>query len=227
MRRLLPALLLAAAVLPVHATTYVVESHHTQGVIRWDHMGFSHPTAQFTRVEGTLVFDPARPTRSRVRVTIRMAALGTGVPDLDEDFHSTAFFDYAKYPVASFRSRTVEAARDGKHFRVTGDLTLHGVTRTVVLDAVLNRIGTNLRSGVAAIGFEATTQLKRSDFGLGRFVPIVGDQVDIHITIEADEAKALIAYLERQAASATSEADRKDFAQAAEEARRQVMDAGD
>lgn len=226
MRRLFPSLLLAAAVLPVHATTYVVDSHHTQGVIRWDHMGFSHPTAQFTRVEGTLVFDPARPGESRVRVTIPMAALGTGVPDLDEDFHSPAFFDYAKYPVASFRSRKVDAARDGKHFRVTGDLTLHGTTRTVVLDAMLNRIGTNLRNGVGAIGFEATTQLKRSDFGLGRFVPIVSDQVDIHITFEADEAKGLIAYLDRQAASAASEADRKDFAQAASEARAQAMNAG-
>lgn len=223
MERLLSALLLAAAVLPVHATTYVVESHHTQGVIRWDHMGFSHPTAQFTRVEGTLVFDPARPTQSRVRVTIPMAALGTGVPDLDEDFRSPAFFDYAKYPAASFQSRTVESAKDGRHFRVTGDLKLHGVNRTVVLDATLNRIGANLRNGVGAIGFEATTRLKRSDFGLGRFVPVVSDEVDIHVTFEADEAKGLIAYLRRQAASATTEADRKEFTQAADAAQAQAM----
>lgn len=226
MQRLLSTLLLATAVLPVHATTYVVESHHTQGVVRWDHMGFSHPTAQFTRVEGTLVFDPSRPAASSVRVTIPMAALGTGVPDLDDDFRSSAFFDYAKYPQATFRSRKVEAAKGQGHFYVTGDLTLHGITRTVVLDAKLNRIGRNLRSGVAAVGFEATTRLKRSDFGVGRFVPAVSDEVDIHITFEADEAQGQIAYLRRQAGSATTEADRKDYARAAEEVQAQAMAAG-
>jgi polyisoprenoid-binding protein YceI len=227
MSRWLSVWLLVAA-LPAHAATitYLVESRHTQGVVRWNHMGFSHPTAQFTRVEGALVFDPADPTRSSVRVTIPMTALGTGVPDLDDDFRSPAFFDFARFPVATFTSRKIEKGGHANHYRVTGELALHGVTRPVVLDATLNRIGTNLRDGVPAIGFEATTRLKRSEFGVGRFVPVVSDEVDIDITFEANEARALIAYLRHQAATATTDADRKDFAQAAAEAEAQAMAVG-
>ncbi|HEU4665841.1 MAG TPA: YceI family protein [Dokdonella sp.] len=213
MRRLLPVLLLAAA-LPSQAATYLVESHHTQGVVRWNHLGFSFPTAQFARVEGVLVFDPAAPAKAAVKVNIPLAAMTSGLPDLDEDLRSDSFFDLAKYPEATFTSRTVEARGHGR-YRVGGDLVVHGVTRRVVLDATLNGIGTNPRNGVPSIGFEATTRLKRSDFGLGRFVPQVGDEVEIRITLQGEEAQPFAAYLRRQAAAATDDADRKQYETAA------------
>lgn len=216
MRRFLPALLLAAAV-PSQAATYLVESHHTQGVVRWDHLGFAFPTAQFARVEGVLVFDPAAPAKASVKVKIPLAAMTSGVPDLDEDLRSDSFFDLAKFPEATFTSRTVEARGHGR-YRVGGDLVVHGVTRNVVLDATLNKIGTNPRNGVPSIGFEATTRLKRSDFGLGRFVPQVGDEVEIHVTLQGEEAKPFAAYLRRQAAEAANDADRKQYETAAAEA---------
>jgi polyisoprenoid-binding protein YceI len=209
MRNLIPALLALALTVPAHATTlYLVEPRHTQGVAQWSHMGFSHPTAHFTDVHGTLRFDPKAPTTSSVRVTIPMTAFGTGLPDLDDDFRSPAFFDYPRFPAATFRSTRVEIVDGADHYRITGDLTLHGVTRPVVLDTRLNGAGTNARSGVAAIGFDATTRLKRSDFGLGRFVPIVSDDIDLRITLEANEATSYLDYLRRQVADATTDADR-------------------
>lgn len=225
MRRFLPALLLAA-IMPSHAATYVVESHHTQGVVRWDHLGFAFPTAQFARVEGVLAFDPAAPAKASVKVKIPLAAMTSGLPDLDEDLRSDSFFDLAKFPEATFTSHRVEA-HGRNRYRVSGDLVVHGVTHTVVLDATLNKIGTNPRNGMPSIGFEATTRLKRSDFGLGRYVPQVGDEVEIRVTLEGDEAKPFAAYLRRLAAEATSEADRKEYEAEAAAAETLAANAGD
>jgi len=216
MRYLLLALLFAVSC-SAHAATYVVEPRHTQGVVRWTHLGFSHPTAQFSRVEGTLVFDPAEPAKAVVRVTIPMTALSSGVSDLDDDFRSASFFDIAKLPTATFASRKVERVGAKGHYRVTGDLVLHGVSRPVVLDATLNGIGKNARNGVPSIGFEATTTLKRSEFGVGRFVPDVSDAVDVHITLEAEEADPFARYLRGEAKRADNEADRNELESAAAE----------
>ena len=180
---------LAVASASLHATTYTLEPNHTQGVVRWDHLGFSNPTAQFSHVEGTLEFDPANVAASSVRVTIPIANLGTGVSDLDDDFHAKEFFDIANFPTAAFKSTKVEKGAMAGQLKVSGDLTLRGVTKPVVLDATLNKIGINPRNHLPSIGFAATTSLKRSDFGLGRFVPQVGDAIEIQITAEGAEAK--------------------------------------
>ncbi len=100
------AALLAAA--PLYAVTYTFEPQHTQGVIRWNHLGFANPTAQFNNVQGTLEFDPADPAHSSVVVTIPLTSMSTGVPDLNDDFRSSDFFDLAKFPTATFKSSRVE-----------------------------------------------------------------------------------------------------------------------
>src|SRR5277367_2872600 len=96
------ALVLASA--PLYATTYTLEPDYTQGVFRWNHLGFSSPAAQFAQVEGTLEFDPADPTKASVAVTIPLESLHTGVPELDKDFRSKSFFNTAMYPTATFKS---------------------------------------------------------------------------------------------------------------------------
>lgn len=214
MRRLMSALLLASAV-PLHAATYVIEPHHTQGVVRWSHLGFAYPTAQFALVEGVLVFDPAAPAKASVTVKIPLAAMTSGVPDLDEDLRSERFFDLARFPEATFASRRIEKMPGHDRYRVSGDLVLHGLSRPVALEATLNKIGTNPRNGVPSIGFEATARLKRTEFGLGAFVPQVSDEVEIHITAQGDEAKPFAEYLRHQAAAAADEADRKEYESAA------------
>ena len=214
---LLAALIFACV--PLHATTYTLEPQHSQGVIRWEHLGFSHPTAQFSMVEGTVDFDPADPTHASAAVTIRLAHLSTGVPDLDEDFRSAAFFDPTRYPVATFASTKVEKGNAADKLRVTGNLTVRGVTRPVVLDVMINKIGTNIRSNLPSIGFEATAMLKRSDFGLGKFVPQVSDEVSIHITCQGDESKAYAKRLREDAEAAAKDAkEAEEKAKAAEAA---------
>jgi polyisoprenoid-binding protein YceI len=192
------AALLAAA--PIYAVTYTFESQHTQGVIRWNHLGFANPTAQFNNVEGTLEFDAADPARSSVVVTIPLTTMSTGVPDLNDDFRSSDFFDLAKFPTATFKSSKVEKGAAPDTLKVAGDLSLHGITRPVALDVTINKIGTNPRNKVPTVGFEAMATLKRSDFGLGRYVPQVSDEIQIHITAEAAEKNAYEQYLNAQAA---------------------------
>ena len=169
------------------AVTYKLDPNHTMVLAQWDHFGYSHPFANFGQVDGTLVYDADDVAASNVQVTLPLAGLDSFVPKFDEHLRSEDFFDAAKYPAATFRSTKVEAAGEGR-LKVTGDLTIKDNTRSVVLDVVLNKAGE--RHGRAAIGFDASASLKRSEFGLGLFVPNVGDEVKLTITTEALAPKA-------------------------------------
>ena len=197
------ALTLASASL--HAATYTLEPNYTQGVFRWNHLGFSNPAAQFAQGEGTLEFDPMQPTAAAVTVKIPLASMTTGVPDLDDDFRSTDFFDTARFPFATFNSTRVEKGALPNRLTVIGNLDLHGVIRPLTLDVTVVKIGTNPRTGLATVGFEATTMLKRSDFGIGKYIPQVGDEIGIHIISQAVDAKAYALYLKDQAARQAAE----------------------
>ena len=198
LRRLALAATLAAAAIPLHATTYRLEPDYTQGVFRWNHLGFSTPAAQFAQGQGSLEFDPADPTRASVQVTIPLSTLSTGVPGLDDDFRSSDFFDIAKFPTATFTSTRVEKGAGAQQLRVTGNLNLHGVIKAVVLEVTVVRVGTNPRTSLPTVGFDAMTTLKRSDFGLGKYVPQVGDDIEMHIICQAVDARAYAEYLKAQ-----------------------------
>jgi polyisoprenoid-binding protein YceI len=182
------------------ATTYTLEPNYTQGVLRWNHLGFSYPAAQFAQGTGTLEFDEGNPTLSSITVTIPIASLNSGVPDLDEHLKSEDFFEVAKYPTATFVSTRVDKGTGMNHFEVTGNLTIRSVTRPVMLEVTLLKVGKNARTEVATIGFDAKGTLKRSDFGLGAYVPQVSDEIQLLVTTQAAEAKAQAAYLEAQKA---------------------------
>lgn len=208
-RRFALAAALALSCVPLYATTYTLEPDYTQGVFRWNHLGFSSPAGQFSQGQGTLEFDPAAPAKSAVSVTIPLSTLSTGVPDLDEDFRSSAFFDVASFPTATFKSTRAELGRSPQELEVTGDLSLHGVTKPITLRVAVIKIGTNPRTGLPTIGFDATTMLKRSDFGLGRYVPQVGDEIEMRIITQGVEAKSYAAYLEAQEAKKAGESTKK------------------
>jgi polyisoprenoid-binding protein YceI len=182
------------------ATTYTLEPNYTQGVLRWNHLGFSMPAAQFAQGTGTLEFDEADPAMSSITVTIPIVSLSTGVPDLDEHLKSEDFFEVTKYPTATFVSTHVEKGMGMNHFKVTGNLTIRKITRPVTLEVTLLKAGKNVRTEVATIGFDARGTLKRSDFGLGAYVPQVSDEIQLLVTTQAAEAKAQAAYLEAQKA---------------------------
>ena len=199
-RRLALAAALALITAPVFAATYTLDPSHTQVVFSWNHFGFSNPSAQFGKIAGTLDFDQAHPTKASVKVTIALASVNTNVPDLDKHLQKADFFDSAKYPDATFQSTKVETGAGKDKLKVTGDLTLHGVTKPVVLNVTINKVGEHpMRKGTQAAGFDANATLKRSDFGIKTYVPMVSDEIKIHITSEAIEAKAYAESLVPQA----------------------------
>lgn len=199
-RRLALAASLALASSSLFATTYTLEPDYTQGVFRWNHLGFSSPAAQFAQGQGTLEYDQNDPSHSSVEVTIPLSTLNTGVPALDDDFRSTDFFDTPRFPTATFKSTRVVKDPAMNRLKVTGDLTVHGVTKAVVLEVTVVKVGINPRTSLPTVGFDATTTLKRSDFGLGRYVPQVSDAIQLHLTSQGVEAKAYAKYLKAQAA---------------------------
>ena len=176
---------------PVQAApvTYRLDPNHTMVLFSWNHFGFSNPTADLGISSGTVVFDQQNPAKSSVDVTMPLSLLDTHVPALDQHLKKADFFDAAKYPTVMFKSTRVQSL--GAHkFKVTGNLTVHGVTRPVVLEATLNKIGPHPMTKASSIGFDATASLKRSDFGVSAYVPNVSDEIRIRITTEGSVPKA-------------------------------------
>jgi polyisoprenoid-binding protein YceI len=164
--------------------TYKIDPNHTSVVASWSHFGFSNPIANFGDAEGSITYDPANVGTSKVEVTLPLSGLDSHVAKFDEHLRSADFFDAEKFPTITFKSTKVEAAGD-KKLRVFGDLTIKGITKPVVLDTTINKIGEQPMAKRAAAGFDATTTIKRSDFGVDTYVPNVSDNVTLRITTEA------------------------------------------
>ncbi|MBQ4854873.1 polyisoprenoid-binding protein [Rhodanobacter sp. B2A1Ga4] len=184
----LAGLLGAAVSVQAAPVTYKLDPSHTMVLFSWNHFGYSNPTANLGLGEGTVVFDEQHPVRSSVEVTLPLADLDTHVPALDEHLKKPDFLDADKYPVVTFKSTAVQPL-GGNKFKVTGNLTVHGVTRPVVLDATLNKIGPHPMTKAPSIGFDATASIKRSEFGVGAYVPNVSDELVIRITTEGSVPK--------------------------------------
>lgn len=188
---------LPAAAEPISAAsgTYTLDPTHTDVLVQWSHFGYSHPTAHFGNVEGTLVYDAADVSKSSVEVKLPLSALNSFTAKFDEHLKSADFFDAAKFPEAIFKSTQVESIGPNR-LKVSGDLTIKDQTKPVVLDVVLNGGGEHPMAKLPAIGFDAVTTLKRSDFGVGAYAPNVSDEVKVRITTEAKQQAAAAATTE-------------------------------
>jgi polyisoprenoid-binding protein YceI len=183
------ALAAASAYAFAAPVTYTIDPAHTDVIAQWNHLGFSNPIAHFGQVEGTITYDPDNVAASSVEVVLPMAGLSSHVPAFDKHLRSDDFFDAEKFPQATFKSTAVESAGEGK-LKITGDLTIKDITRPVVLDATINKVGTHPMTSQPAAGFDAVATLKRTDFDLGMNVPHVSDEVQLRITTEAAVPKA-------------------------------------
>lgn len=185
--RLLTAALLSACCLaPAYAAPveYAIDPSHSQVIFGWNHFGYSNIRARFDVVEGSIVYDAENPSASSARASVAIESIDSGVDKLDTHLKSPDFFDVAKFAKAEFRSTKVEAAGEGK-LALTGDLTIHGVTRPVTFQVTVNRIGDHPMKKIPAAGFDAHTTLKRSDFGMPMAVPNVSDEITLDVTVEA------------------------------------------
>jgi polyisoprenoid-binding protein YceI len=164
----------------IKAGSYRVESYHTQVIFAVSHFGFTNYAGLFSGATGSLQFDPAHPGAAKLDVTIPVQSIDTTVPKLTDELKGAQWFDTAKFPSATFTSTNVVIGESGDA-TITGNLTLHGITKRVVLQAHLIGAGVNPIDKAYTVGFEATATIKRSEFGVTMYVPAVGD--DVRLTI--------------------------------------------
>jgi polyisoprenoid-binding protein YceI len=176
------ALILSASAF-AQVQTWKIDPNHTAAQFSVRHMGISTVRGAFTKVSGTAEYDPANPAKASVEVTIEAASVDTRVEMRDNDLRSDHFFDVAKFPTITFKSKSVQAAGEGK-LKIIGDLTIHGVTKEVVLDVDGPSKPMNDPRGNSHIGASASTTIKRTDFGVGSANPVVGEDISITIDVE-------------------------------------------
>ena len=183
--------LLALAAAPAHAAGsspatvqaggYAVEASHTKVLFSLSHMGFTTWYGEFGNASGKLKLDPKNLGASSLDVSVPVVSVNTNNTRLDEELKSDGWLDAAKFPAMTFHStkiiRTGETTAD-----VEGDLTIRGVTHHEVLHAKFNAAGVNMMNKAYTAGFEVSGQIKRSDFGVSKYVPVVGDDVTLIIS---------------------------------------------
>lgn len=182
------ALVTAATAAFAAPEKYVLDPGHSQIIFSYDHLGFSTSYAMFSGFEGEIMFDQDSPANSEVSVSMPVQSMLTGWQARFDHFMSDDFFGAQDGDLVRFQSTSIELTGD-KSAKITGDLTLNGVTRSVVLDAVLNQAGEHPMAKKPWAGFSATTRVLRSDFDLGMFAPYVSDELDVRISIEAMKAQ--------------------------------------
>ncbi len=175
------ALLTASAVAEVQ--TWQIDPNHTAAQFSVRHMGISTVRGAFTKVSGTAQYDPADPGKLSLDASIDAASVDTRVSMRDDDLRSPNYFDVAKYPAITFKSKSVQTAGEGK-LKITGDLTIHGVTKEVTLDVDGPSPPATDPRGNTHIGASANTKINRKDFGVGGSSSMVGDEITITIDVE-------------------------------------------
>ena len=163
--------------------TYAVDSSHTFPRFSYSHMGYSTQLSSFTNTSGTVVFDTAAKSGS-VDIVIDMTTVNTGSVDFNGHIQGDGFLDTAKFPKATFKSTKVVFDGD-KPASVEGQLTIKGVTKAVTLTVTSFQALPHPMMKVPVLGANAFTNLKRTEFGAGKYAPFVGDDVRIDIAIEA------------------------------------------
>lgn len=181
----IPAMLVTLGVASASgaAEVYQLEKTHVDLLFSIDHLGFTKKHGSFRELDATLQYDAAHPEKSQVSVTAKTDSIDTGFAPRDQDLKGDKFLDVAKYPEMKFMSTKVIPGPN-QTLLVEGDLTLHGVTKPVTLHATLNKAAPNPFDKKPTLGFSATGSLKRSDFGISTFLPMIGDVVTITIDAE-------------------------------------------
>lgn len=182
------ALVLGAGAALAEPEKYLLDASHSQILFSYEHLGYSTTYGMFSGFEGEIMFDEENPENSSVTVSMPVTSMFTGWEQRDTHFMSADFFDAAaSEDLVSFTSTAIELTGEDSAL-ITGDLTLNGVTKSVVLDAHLNQAGMHPMEQKPWAGFDARTTLLRSDFGVGAFAPVVSDEVEVRISIEAMKA---------------------------------------
>lgn len=172
------ALSLLAGTAFAEPVAYDFDKSHANLSFTYNHLGYSTTDARFSEWNGVLLIDQDDPSSSSVEFVVDIDSLNTFWAERDTHLKSADFFDIAKFPQATFKSTKVEQTGENQ-LTVTGDLTIRDITRQTTLDIVVTSIGEHPMANKPAAGFAVTTTIKRSDYGMDKFVPYVGDEVAI------------------------------------------------
>jgi len=170
------------------ADAYTLDSSHSQVLFSYNHLGFSTTYGMFSGFEGEIMFDEENPAESSVNVSMPLMSMFTGWEEREEHFMSEDFFDAAEGDMITFTSTDIEVTGENTA-NITGDLTMNGVTQSVVLETTLNKQAEHPTNNKPWLGFDASTTLLRSDFEVGNFAPYVSDEVEVMISLEAEKAE--------------------------------------
>lgn len=175
-------LAIALAMTAGAADTYALDPVHSVPVFKISHLGVSNSIGRFNDVSGSFTVDEADPSKNSIAVVIKTASIDTGNEARDGHLKTADFLDVETYPEMTFTSTSFEETGDDR-YTVKGDLTLHGVTKSIEVEAVL--IGTGKgREGESRMGWETTFTIKRSDYGMTNMIGPVGDEVEILFAVE-------------------------------------------
>lgn len=163
--------------------TWQIDPNHTAAQFSVRHMGISTVRGAFTKVNGSAQYDPSNVSKTAIDATIDASSVDTRVSMRDEDLRSPNYFDVAKYPTITFKSKSVQAAGEGK-LKIVGDLTIHGVTKEVTLDVDGPSAPVTDPKGNSHVGASASTNVNRKDFGVGGSSNMVGEDITITIDVE-------------------------------------------
>lgn len=189
MSRTLSALFLALFLIPAATLTaaardaWQIDPMHSSAQFSVRHLGISTVRGAFTKVSGTILLDEANPAKDQITASIDAASVDTRVEMRDNDLRSPNFFDVQKYPTITFKSKKIEPAGPGK-LKVAGDLTIHGVTKEVVLDVDGPSPAIKDPWGNPRCGASASTKVIRQDFSVNGAPGVVGDEITINLDVE-------------------------------------------
>lgn len=165
----------------VPAGSFALDPRHASLVVKIPHMGFSHYTLRFNKLDGAFTYDPANWQATKVTITVDPKSVDTE----DNIFSKTVagYFEPDKYPTITFTSTGLTSDAEG-HGQLTGDLTMHGVTKPVTLDVEFNGYGPGLPLMASRMGFSGSGKVNRTDFGVKAARPFAGDMVDLSFEVE-------------------------------------------
>jgi polyisoprenoid-binding protein YceI len=178
-----------AASAAAQAANWQIDPNHSAAQFSVRHLGVSTVRGGFSKVTGTAKHDPSDPTKDTLDATIDATTVDTRVEARDKDLRSPHFLDVEKYPTITFHSKQTKIAAPGK-LQITGDLTIHGVTKEVTLDVDGPSAAIQDPWGNQRIGASATTKINRNDFGVNAAPGVVGDDLTITIDVELIQPKA-------------------------------------
>jgi polyisoprenoid-binding protein YceI len=160
---------------------YSVEPYHTRVLFSVSHLGFTTWYGEFSNVSGSLNLNPKAPSKSTLEIHIPTNTVSTNNTTVDGELKGDKWFDATQFPEIVFKADKITQTGKGTG-KVTGSLTFHGVTKPVTLDVKFNGAGINVLDKKYTAGFEVSGKIKRSDFGVKTYLPLIGDDVDLIIS---------------------------------------------